>query len=292
MSKSIRDDFTKPIKDTLAKRAGFLCSNPDCRKATIGAHSETEKSTSIGEAAHITAAAKGGKRYNPLLTADQRGAIDNGIWLCCTCATLIDKDEKVFTEQLLYQWKGGVEAESKLKLRFSLNNENHLNISNSKPNPIIEVDFAGHGRGRFNNGYSMKNPIEMKDGLRVMVPGNKPIFFWHLNWRFKLTIYNNSNYAAYNVKIQNINAVEFSEFEILPLINNIPPLENKELDIKYEDSIESTHTEADEMLAPRYPSKFNNHLVLKLIYLDENRNEHVSLVEFEDGEIINTKIQG
>jgi hypothetical protein len=62
-------------------------------------------SVNVGQAAHITAAARGGKRYDPLLTPEERRAEANGIWLCNLCASLIDKDEERFTIELLRKWK-------------------------------------------------------------------------------------------------------------------------------------------------------------------------------------------
>lgn len=288
MSKIGRDDFTKPTIDALAKRAGYVCSNPDCRQLTIGANEIGNKSTSIGIAAHMTAAAEGGPRYKPELTADQRSDITNGIWLCSNCATLIDKDPEKYTINLLHEWKGGVEAESRLKLSGAYKGTTETKPRNDY-NPILEVDFAGQGRGRSPKGFSMKNPTEMYEGELVMVPGINPIIHWELNWRYKLIIYNNSNYPAYNVKIENKSDVHFSVFEQLGKVNNIPPLASKELNIKYIDRIESTHVEADALLAPRYPEKFNEILVLKLTYYDEVRKEHVSYVKFKNGEIINGK---
>src|SRR3982750_4211612 len=92
-----RDDFSKSTIDALGKRAGYLCSNPDCRQPTIGANENENKSTLIGEAAHITAAAEKGARYDPQLAPDQRSHLSNGIWLCSNCVTLIDKDSGRFT---------------------------------------------------------------------------------------------------------------------------------------------------------------------------------------------------
>jgi hypothetical protein len=56
-------------------------------------------------AAHICTAAPGGKRYDPNMTPEQRSAIENSIWLCQTCAKLIDSDEKKYTPELLKKWK-------------------------------------------------------------------------------------------------------------------------------------------------------------------------------------------
>lgn len=83
-----RDDFTVKTVDILGKRVGFLCSNPDCRRHTVGPNSAKEKFTILGVAAHITAASPGGPRYDSAQTADQRKDIDNGIWLCVNCSTL------------------------------------------------------------------------------------------------------------------------------------------------------------------------------------------------------------
>jgi hypothetical protein len=59
---------------------------------------------------HITAAALGGKRYDPSLTQEERRAASNGIWLCELCAKLIDTDEARFTVELLRGWKQDAEA--------------------------------------------------------------------------------------------------------------------------------------------------------------------------------------
>lgn len=100
-----RDDFSKPIKDLLAKRAGYRCSNPECRHITIGANSNPQKSINIGVASHISAASKGGPRYNPNINSQERASIENAIWLCQTCSVLIDKDPNKYTVDILHKWK-------------------------------------------------------------------------------------------------------------------------------------------------------------------------------------------
>jgi hypothetical protein len=290
MVKDNRDDFSRITIDILAKRVGYLCSNPDCRNATIGANQNEYKSTSIGIAAHITAASSGGARYNSELTSDQRSDIINGIWLCSNCATLIDKDPERYTVELLHEWKSSAETESRLKLSGEFRNKTSVSNSISSYNPILEVDLLGYGRSRSPRGMSMNNPTELYQGQLVFVPGNKPIIHWALGWRYKLVIYNNSSYSAYNLKIESIGEVQFSEFENLDNINNIAPLGNKDLKVTFNDWVESDHSVADEILRPRFPDKFNNMLILKLAYYDELRHEHISYVEFNNGEIINRKI--
>jgi hypothetical protein len=100
-----RHDFTIKTAQVLAERVAFHCSNPDCRVHTVGPHSASDKSVKIGEAAHITAASEDGPRYDGALTPEQRRSPDNGIWLCCDCHTLIDRDPGRFPTEELRRWK-------------------------------------------------------------------------------------------------------------------------------------------------------------------------------------------
>ena len=108
----MRDDFSKPTKEILAKRVSFKCSNPNCKKITIGPHSIDEKTINLGVAAHITAASKGGPRFCEEMKPDERKSIKNGIWLCQNCAKLIDTDTKKYTVNELITWKSLAEKES------------------------------------------------------------------------------------------------------------------------------------------------------------------------------------
>lgn len=108
----MRDDFSEPIKNALAKRAAYICSNPDCRRLTVAPSSTDEsKLLYIGCAAHITAASPGGPRFDSSLSPSQRNAASNGIYLCRSCGDLIDKNSgSDFEANVLHTWKKKHEA--------------------------------------------------------------------------------------------------------------------------------------------------------------------------------------
>lgn len=108
----MRDDFDKETKATLARRVGYLCSNPNCRKPTSGPQTDPAKAINLGVAAHVTAASQSGARYSPTLSSEQRKFIDNGIWLCQGCAKLVDNDEQRYTVDLLRKWKAQAEDDA------------------------------------------------------------------------------------------------------------------------------------------------------------------------------------
>ncbi len=105
----MRDDFTDHTKEMLARRVGYRCSNPGCRKLTSGPQVDPTKALNIGVAAHIAAASPGGKRYDSTMSPKERKSINNGIWLCQNCAKLVDNDEHRYPTSLLLGWKSSAE---------------------------------------------------------------------------------------------------------------------------------------------------------------------------------------
>ena len=69
-----RDDFSPSTVLQIAKRAGWLCSFPSCRKPTVGATEDGNGEINIGTAAHICAAAPGGPRYDEKMSKDERSS--------------------------------------------------------------------------------------------------------------------------------------------------------------------------------------------------------------------------
>jgi hypothetical protein len=101
----MRDDFPPAVKEVLAKRVGFRCSNPVCRQLTSGPQVDATKAVNVGVASHITAASVGGPRYDGLLTPDERSHPNNGVWLCQKCGKLVDNDAVRYPVPLLREWK-------------------------------------------------------------------------------------------------------------------------------------------------------------------------------------------
>lgn len=108
----MRDDFSKLTKEVLAKRVSFKCSNPNCKKITVGPHSSNDKAVNIGVAAHISAASVGGPRFSKEMKPVDRKSIKNGIWLCQSCSKLIDVDTQTYSTEELLRWKSLAEKES------------------------------------------------------------------------------------------------------------------------------------------------------------------------------------
>jgi hypothetical protein len=110
----MRDDFREDTKRVLAARAGNRCSNPGCRAPTSGPQVEDRKVLNVGVAAHVTAASAGGARFDGALSADERLSASNGIWLCQTCAKLVDNDPIRFNVDVLRSWRVAGEGSARI----------------------------------------------------------------------------------------------------------------------------------------------------------------------------------
>lgn len=154
----MRDDFSPAVKDTLAKRVGYRCSNPNCRKLTSGPQETIDKAINIGVAAHITAASPGGKRYDPSLTPDERKRIENGIWLCQSCGKLIDSDEVRYTIDLLRQWKNQSEQAALLDIEQGKTDTSENMIVVNSPGSIVTKNQHG-------NNYAVTQVVDFQPKL-------------------------------------------------------------------------------------------------------------------------------
>jgi len=157
-----RDEFLEVVKSALAKRASYLCSAPDCRCLTIApAESDAMSFLFIGKAAHICAASAGGPRFDPTMTSDQRKSIDNAIFLCSSCADMIDRNGgSDFSVDLLKKWK----SEHEPWVRANLNRKPGVSISE------IAGSHSAHGIGEV-TGLDIQGPVIIKPGTIVTASG-------------------------------------------------------------------------------------------------------------------------
>jgi hypothetical protein len=68
----MRDAFSQNTKSTMSKRVAEKCSNQNCRQSTGGPSKDPNGFINVGAAAHICAAAPGGKRFDDKMTPKER----------------------------------------------------------------------------------------------------------------------------------------------------------------------------------------------------------------------------
>lgn len=168
---STRDDFDSKTIDAVGKRTSYICSNPTCRSLTLCPSAADEsKFIYVGKAAHITAAAEGGPRYDSTLSSEQRKSISNAIFLCSTCADMIDKNNGIdFTVDTLKKWKQEHETWATQNLNKSLNSL------------ITTIDGEHIARGKGNvTGIRTTQPTFFKPGTKSLAEGEGNITATHI----------------------------------------------------------------------------------------------------------------
>lgn len=111
-----RDSFPPSVLTKLRGRVANRCSNPDHRVPTSAPGPGDDAVNNIGVAAHIHAASPGGPRYDEGMSPQQRRSISNALWLCASCATMIDRDTEKYTPDLLRAWKAQAEQAAAAEL--------------------------------------------------------------------------------------------------------------------------------------------------------------------------------
>lgn len=159
-----RDNFNLKTKNDLAARVGYKCSNPHCRRLTVGPGKEPKSSVNVGIAAHICAAAPNGPRYDRSMTIEERSSINNGIWLCSFCANLIDKDVARYSIELLCQWKNEAEKDAE----YQIHSTREIHTANLQyTNSFLETLFLHKNnqdsRVNLKNLFVMQNYIDLRE---------------------------------------------------------------------------------------------------------------------------------
>ena len=281
-----RDDFSEPTKRNLARRVAYRCSMPSCQKSTEGPHTEKHKYLSIGVAAHITAAAIGGPRYDSTLTNSERKDINNGIWLCETHAKLIDKDPSRYSKEMLFEWKEKTEEKALAELEGRIKKE-ESKIVIIKKQPLLELKPYLEAELRLSMGgqYLLGSGVDIQKTNRLY--GNKPISpfdairNYRQEWIYEIIIYNNSSVPAYNIEL--VNKSNLNYIEKLPKVNNIPPLGSIKLKAHFEKLFDGTGKESSEIISNPVPlDLIGNKVILK--YYGDKRDELKTILKIgEEG---------
>lgn len=109
-----RAEFSRATRLELRDRTGGHCANPQCQRQTLVPLPDRGV-IDFGNAAHMAAAAEGGPRYDAALTPEQTRAYENGVWLCPSCATFVDKLVGDYPVSLLRQWQRGAEERCRIE---------------------------------------------------------------------------------------------------------------------------------------------------------------------------------
>lgn len=128
-----RDNFTQSTKEILGQSVGFNCVRPGCARPTTALNSNTGNISRLGFAAHDSAAARGGPRFNENLTSEQRKALENGAHLCPSCARLVDIDPERFPPGALSTWQKNAIAYRQQRMNM--------------PHPPVGLDFRAGCEG-------------------------------------------------------------------------------------------------------------------------------------------------
>jgi hypothetical protein len=107
--------ISSKIKRLLLAKSGGYCQNPECNNDLLSFF-EDGKLNGIEELAHIVGKNIKGPRGKNSLNLNERDQYVNIILLCPNCHTKVDKNPRLFTVDLLQQWKN--KHEEKIKACF------------------------------------------------------------------------------------------------------------------------------------------------------------------------------
>jgi hypothetical protein len=157
---------------------------------TSGPQTEPTKAVNIGVAAHITAASAGGPRFAPAMTSDERQSAENGIWLCQSCAKLVDNDPTRYAVDVLQLWKRLAETTAIRELESRSGSgeyDKFTKVESTMPDLFNEMrnDLASHPLSR--------EFVILKQSWSYWAKGNELVYYFedHPELENKLLILEN-----------------------------------------------------------------------------------------------------
>lgn len=131
----MKEPTLSTIKRLFAK-SGNHCAFPNCPLPIV-----EEQGTTTGTVCHIKARSKGGPRYDPKQTSEERRSFGNLILMCARHGKLIDSDPKTYTIEVLQSMK----AEQERKGFFDLSTtEEAMARSLFKEFRSLHIHAGGH----------------------------------------------------------------------------------------------------------------------------------------------------
>lgn len=141
------------------------CAFPRCISTIIAPSGSV-----IGKICHINARSKGGPRYEPKQTDEERNSFGNLVLMCGTHHDTIDKEPKIYTADIISEMKLNHEKKGRIEIQpddsifasVLLNDYRHIHISNNSGNVIVNSPGAIQG-----NTVNIKT---VRKNIQVMPP--------------------------------------------------------------------------------------------------------------------------
>ena len=108
MFEAIKQFFAKAMQNTIALKAGYICSNPDCQKNTlVPSPIDSNEMVYHGHGVMIYSPVQDHPRNSTEISAEHIGSSHNGLFLCFGCAYEVESDQEgKFTVEMLLDWQG------------------------------------------------------------------------------------------------------------------------------------------------------------------------------------------
>lgn len=127
---SLRDRVPAAQEKVVISRSGNRCAYPGCGlDLTIDPLAEGDRPKATGKVAHIAAASPGGPRFDPKMTAAERGSAENLIYLCGPHHDAVDTQLQYHTREFLLEAKHVHEAAVERAVRSALGEVSYEELS-------------------------------------------------------------------------------------------------------------------------------------------------------------------
>jgi hypothetical protein len=152
--------YTRSTLKKLYALSGNQCAFPGCNKTLV--NKNNAKDSNI---CHIEAAKKGGERYNPKMTDEERADYPNLILFCIQHHDETNNVEK-YTVQKLKEMKSAHEAEISLKINPQRNVDRHPSVLTDIINIISKKDIEEFQEIAVKNAFRPEDKIKYNDVKR------------------------------------------------------------------------------------------------------------------------------